>query len=134
MISGLPRKVSKYLEKRLYELGDSHECIGDVRGIGHFWALEIVKNRKTKEPFDTKADKFHKILMTDKIANEAMKFGLYVAHWYDTLTIAPPLIITEEQVDEGIEVLDKALKIADREVVHTNVSVSRSSEIFSKEI
>ena len=134
MTSGLPRKVSKYLEKRLYELGDSHECIGDVRGIGHFWALEIVKNRKTKEPFDTKADKFHKILMTDKIANEAMKFGLYVAHWYDTLTIAPPLIITEEQVDEGIEVLDKALKIADREVVHTNVSVSRSSEIFSKEI
>ena len=50
----------------------------------------------------------------DKIANEAMKLGLYIAHWYDTLTIAPPLIITKEQIDEGIEVLDKVLKIADK--------------------
>ena len=103
-----------------------------MRGIGHFWALEIVKNRKTKEPFDTKADKFHKILMTDKIANEAMKIGLYIAHWYDTLTIAPPLIITEDQVDEGIEVLDRVLKIADREAVHTDIPASRSTEVFNK--
>jgi taurine--2-oxoglutarate transaminase len=131
--SGLPKKVSKYLEKRLYELGDRHECIGDVRGIGHFWALEIVKNRKTKELFDTKADKFHKLLMTDKIAKEAIKLGLYIAPWYDTLTIAPPLITTKEQVDEGIEVLDKVLKIADREVVHTDIPASKSSEIFDRE-
>ena len=132
MASEIPQKVSKHLEKRLYELGDRHECIGDVRGIGHFWALEIVKNKKTKEPFDTKADKFHKLLMTDKIAIEAMKLGLYIAHWYDTLTIAPPLIIIEEQVDEGIEVLDRVLKIADREVVHTDMPASRSTEIFNK--
>ena len=71
--------------------------------------------------------------MTDKIANEAMKLGLYIAHWYDTLTIAPPLIITEEQVDEGIEVLDKALKIADRELIHTDMPVSKSTEMFNKE-
>ena len=103
-----------------------------MRGIGHCWSVQLVKNRKTKEPFDTKANEFHRLLMTDKIANEAMKLGLYVAHWYDTLTIAPPLIITEEQVDEGIEVLDRALKIADREVVHTDVPGSRSAEIFKK--
>jgi 4-aminobutyrate aminotransferase and related aminotransferases len=46
--TGLPKKVSRYLEKRLHELMDGHECIGDVRGIGHFWGVEIVKNRKTK--------------------------------------------------------------------------------------
>jgi len=132
MAIGLPQRVSKYLEKRLYELGDRHECIGDVRGIGHFWALEIVKNRKTKELFNTKADKFHKLLMADRIAAEAMKQGLYIAYWYDTLTIAPPLIITEEQVDEGIESLDKALEVADREVVHTDVPGSKSAEFFNK--
>jgi len=62
MTTGLPQRVSKYLEKRLYELEDRHECIGDARGIGHFWALEVVKNRKTKERFDTKADKFQYLL------------------------------------------------------------------------
>jgi len=132
MATGLPQRVSKHLEKRLYELEDRHECIGDARGIGHFWALEIVKNRKTKELFNTKADKFRKVLMTDRIAAEAMKLGLYVAPWYDTLVIAPPLIITEEQVDEGIERLDKALAIADREVVHTDTPGTRSAEAFNK--
>ncbi|MEE9399241.1 MAG: aspartate aminotransferase family protein, partial [Dehalococcoidales bacterium] len=97
MATGLPQRVSKYLEARLYELEDRHQCIGDARGIGHFWALEIVKNRKTKELFNTKADKFRKALMTDKIAAEALKQGLYIVSWYDTLIVAPPLITTEEQ-------------------------------------
>ena len=98
--SGLPQKASRHLQKKLYQLGDKHICVGDVRGLGHFWALEIVKNRKTKEPFDTKADKFSgKSLMTAQIAGDAMKQGLYLAAWYDTLVIAPPLIITEDQID-----------------------------------
>jgi len=130
--SGLPHRVSRHLEKRLYELEDRHECIGDARGIGHFWSLEIVKNRKTKERFNTKADKFRKPLMTDRIAAEALQLGLYIQSWYDNLIIAPPLIITEEQVDEGIEILDKVLTIADPEVVHTDVPGQRSSEAFIK--
>jgi len=130
MATGLPQTVAKYLEKKLYELGDRHECIGDVRGIGHFWALEIVKNRKTKERFDTKADKFHKVLMTDRIIAETSKRGLYTACWYDTIMVAPPLIITKEQVDEGMGILDKALEIADREVMHTDTPVARSAQAF----
>lgn len=132
MATGLPQRVAPYLEKRLYELEDRHECIGDARGIGHFWAFEIVKNRKTKERFNTKADKFRKPLMTDKIAAEAMKLGLFMQSWYDTIIIAPPLIITEAQVDEGVEILDKALAIADQEVVHTDTPGSRSAEAFNK--
>ena len=131
MATGLPRRVSKHLEKRLYELGENHQSIGDIRGIGHFWALEIVKNRETKEPFNTKADKFHRTLVTDKIASEAKKLGLFIGNWYDTLIVAPPLIITEAQVNEGIDVLDKVLKIADQEAVDTTISVSKSSERFN---
>jgi taurine---2-oxoglutarate transaminase len=127
--SGLPQKTAGHLQKKLYELGDKHICVGDVRGIGHFWALEIVKNRKTKEPFDTKADKLRaKALMTAQIAGEAMKNGLYMAPWYDTLVIAPPLIITEEQIDEAIDILDKALKVADEQAVETDVVASHSSD------
>jgi len=70
--------------------------------------------------------------MTDKIAAEALKLGLYMQAWYDTLIVAPPLIITEEQVDEGIELLDKALAVADQEVVHTDTPGSRSAEAFKK--
>ena len=127
--SGLPQKASQHLEKKLYELGDKHICVGDVRGIGHFWALEIVKNRKTKEPFDYKADKLSgKALMTAQIAGDAMQQGVYMAAWYDTLVIAPPLIITEEQIDAAIEIIDKSLKIGDEQAVETDVAASHSAE------
>jgi taurine--2-oxoglutarate transaminase len=127
--SGLPQKASEHMKKRLYELADKHICVGDVRGIGHFWALEIVKNRKTKEPFDTKEDKFSdKALMTGKICGDAMKNGLYMSPWYDTLMISPPLIITEEQIDEAIRILDKSLDIGDKEAVETDTPASRSCE------
>jgi len=126
--SGRPQKVSEYLGKRLYELAEEHPCVGDVRGIGHFWGLETVKNRKTKEPFNVKSDKFIKPLMNDKIAAEAMKRGLYVVDWYIQLLIAPPLIITKEQVDEALEILDEALKVADKEAEKTDVPPSKSSE------
>jgi len=129
MDSGLPQRASEHLKKRLYELADKHICIGDVRGVGHFWALEIVKNRKTKEPFDTKPDKFSgKALMTGKISGDAMQNGLYLYSWYDTLVITPPLIITEDQIDEAIAILDKSLEIADKEAVETDVAASRSCE------
>ena len=129
MDSGLPQKASEHLGQRLYELADKHICIGDVRGVGHFWALEIVKNRKTKEPFDTKPDKFNgKALMTARISGDAMQNGLYLYPWYDTMVITPPLIITEDQIDEAIAILDKSLEIADKEAVETDVAASRSCE------
>jgi len=126
--TGKPQRVSEHLKKRLYELAERHDCIGDVRGVGHFWALETVKNRKTKEPFNVKADKFVKPLMNDRIASEALKRGLYVVTWYSHLLIAPPLIITEEEVDRACEILDEALKVADKEAEHTDVPPSMSSE------
>jgi taurine--2-oxoglutarate transaminase len=125
----LPHKAAKHLKERLFEIAEKHACVGDVRGIGHFWGLEIVKNRETKEPFDVKADKFSgKTLMTGKIAGAAMAKGLYMFPWYDSLTIAPPLIITEDQIDEAISILDESLEVADKEADHTGVPVSTSSE------
>lgn len=133
MASGLPQRAAAHLKQRLYELADRHECVGDVRGIGHFWALEIVKNRKTREPFNVKTDKFSGgPLMTGRIASDCMQNGLYMASWYDTLVIAPPLIITEEEIDKAIAVMDKSLEIGDREAVSTGVPPSRSSEFPKK--
>jgi taurine--2-oxoglutarate transaminase len=129
MDSGLPQHVAGYLKEKLFDLAERHPSVGDVRGIGHFWAFELVKNRETKEPFDVKADKFtDKPLMTNQVAQNALNNGIYLLAWYDTLIIAPPLIITTEEVDAALAVLDKSLEIADREALDTDVPVSRSSE------
>ena len=127
--SGLPQKASAYLKERHFDLADKHACVGDVRGLGHFWGIEIVKNRETKEPFDVKADKLSgKALMTNQISAAAMQQGLYVVAWYDTLTIAPPLIITEQEIDEAIHILDQTLEIGDQAADKTDEPASRSSQ------
>jgi taurine--2-oxoglutarate transaminase len=129
MQSGAPQRVASHLKAQLYRLGERHPSVGDVRGMGHFWALELVRNRETKEPFNVKADKFgDRPLMTARVAAEAMKNGLYLAAWYDSLIVAPPLIINEAEVDQAFSVLDFALEIADREAVETGAPLSNSSE------
>ncbi len=125
MNAGIYQKGAEYLKQKLYKLADKHESIGDVRGIGHFWALELVKNRKTKESFDENGDK---ISLTAQVAADAMNKGLFVNPWKNTLIIAPPLIITEDQIEEAIEILDKSLTIADEKTVSTGLEASKSSE------
>jgi adenosylmethionine-8-amino-7-oxononanoate aminotransferase len=51
-----------------------------------------------------------------------------VLAWYDTMIIAPPLIITEDEVDQAMEILDRSLEIADREVERSDLPFSKSSE------
>jgi taurine--2-oxoglutarate transaminase len=129
LATGLMDRTAAYLKTKLYELADRHPCVGDVRGIGHFWAFEIVKNRKTKTPFNVKADKFSgKPLMTTAISGKAMQDGLYAMAWYDTLILAPPLIITESQIDDAMAILDKALEVADAETESSDAPASHSSE------
>jgi taurine--2-oxoglutarate transaminase len=129
MDSGLHQKVSQHLKKRLYALGDRHPCIGDIHVLGHFNALELDKNREMKEPFNIKEDRFsRKSLMTSQVSADAMKRGLYLLAWYDTLIISPPLIITEAEVDQAIEILDRSLEIVDREAESSEVPYSKSSE------
>jgi taurine--2-oxoglutarate transaminase len=110
------RKMGDYLGKRLNELKEKHKSVGDVRGIGLFWAVELAKNRKTKAPFNTRAEKLTgKPLMVDRIAGEMMKKNVFVQSWINHLVIAPPLIITEREIDEGVDAIDEALKIPDQE-------------------
>ncbi len=111
------KKLGDHMGKRLKELKDRHPSIGDVRGIGLFWAVEIVKNRKTKEPFNTRIDKVGGVpLMVDKVAAEMGRRGVICNTWISHFVIAPPLIVTKEQVDVGIDAMDEGLKLADKEV------------------
>ncbi len=110
-------ELGKYLEQKLAELKVKHNSIGDVRGLGLFRAIEIVKNKKTKQPFNTKQDKINGApLLVDKIAGELMKKGIYVSPWLSHFVLAPPLIITKEEIDTAVNAFDEVLKIADDEV------------------
>jgi taurine--2-oxoglutarate transaminase len=99
------------LRRMLTDLGEQHPSVGDARAIGLFGILELVRDRETKEPmapFDGSSPE-----MT-ALRQYCLDHGLFLyTHWHTVLVI-PPLIITEEQLAEGFEVLDKALEITDR--------------------
>jgi len=111
------KKKGEYLGKRLNELKDKHQSVGDVRGIGLFWAVELVRNRGTREPFfDAKDKASGKPSPLDKLAGEMMSRGVYVLNWLSHFVVAPPLIISQKEIDEGVAALDHALSISDKEV------------------
>jgi taurine--2-oxoglutarate transaminase len=109
--------MGSYLGDRLRELKRNHSSVGDVRGLGLFWAVELVKNRETKEPLNTMAEKLAgKPLVVDQVAAEMMKGGVAVQAWISHLVLAPPLIIEKEDIDMGVGILDHALELADKYV------------------
>jgi len=111
------RRMGEYLGTKLNELKSRHASVGDVRGLGMFWAVELVKNRQTKTYFNTMADKVKGVqTMVDKIAARMMKDGVFVQAWISHFVIAPPLIISKEEIDLGVKALDEALAVADAEV------------------
>jgi taurine---2-oxoglutarate transaminase len=112
------RKDGEYLLARLREIQGRHPSVGEVRGLGLFAAVELVKNRTTREPFNTEDDKMAgRPLVVDQVTAAMMKEGVFCIGWVSHLLVAPPLIVTREELDHGLEVLDRALALADRHAV-----------------
>jgi taurine--2-oxoglutarate transaminase len=85
-----------------------------VRGLGLFWALDMVKDQAEKTPFNTKQDKYDgKVTVVDRVAAEMMKRGVTIQSWISHFVIAPPLIIEKAEIDFAVEQLDHSLGIAD---------------------
>ena len=97
-------KMDAYMKQRLIELMDEHPCIGDVRGLGLLIGVEIVKDREKKTP-DPEA--------ANAICREAFQRGVYILNMGSyggrAIRVAPPLIVTGEQLDKIVEVLDEAM-------------------------
>jgi taurine--2-oxoglutarate transaminase len=108
-------ELGAYMGTKLAALQAKHRSVGEVRGLGLFWAVELVRDRKTKEPFNSYSDKVSGTpLLVDRVAAEMMKNGVFIQAWVSHIVVAPPLIITKEEIDRGIEVMDAALSIADQ--------------------
>jgi len=118
-------QMGAYLGQQLSRLKPKHPSIGDVRGIGLFWAVELVKSQETKEPLNTGEDKINgRPMLVDKVAAHAMNNGVYIQAWMSHFVIAPPLIISKEEIDRGVSTLDEALTIADNEVREAAVTAA----------
>lgn len=103
-------EMGPILHKLLTDLGESHPSVGDVRSIGLFGIIEVVKNRETKEPMAPWNSSSPEMTALRKYC---LDHGLFLyTHWH-TILIIPPLIISEAQLQEGFAVLDEALKITD---------------------
>ena len=74
----------------------------------------LYKNRETKKPFAERKDKF-KPTMLKKISAELMKKGVYLVNVINTFLVAPPLIVSEKEINDAVDVFDEALKMADKE-------------------
>jgi taurine--2-oxoglutarate transaminase len=110
-------EMGAYLGEKLNALKPKHPSIGEVRGIGLFWGVELVKNQKGKTPFNTMRDKVDgKPLLVDRVAAQMMAKGVYLQSWISHFVFAPPLIITKQEIDMGVAAFDEALVLADQEI------------------
>jgi taurine---2-oxoglutarate transaminase len=108
--------MGDYLLEQARGLMDKHPSVGEVRGLGLFVGIELVKNRKTKEPL-IPLDAKLKPGMNPKmeLAKRIFELGMIAmaANPSNSIALAPPLIINKDEIDEGISILDEALKVTD---------------------
>src|SRR5207245_521796 len=100
----------------LNALAERHPSIGDVRGLGCFWGLELVKDRETRDPLVPFNGSREAAVPVTRLGKAAMERGLYLMTHWNVIMICPPLTITREELEEGLAVLDEALTIADEYV------------------
>lgn len=97
------KRLAPRLEAGLAEIAKNPN-IGELRGVGYMWALEAVKDKATKTPFDGS------LSVSERIANACTDLGLICRPLGQSIVLCPPFIMTEPQMDEMFEKLEKALK------------------------
>jgi taurine--2-oxoglutarate transaminase len=99
--------------EHLESLREKHPSIGEVRGLGCFWGIELVKDRDTREPFVPFNATGEAFAPMARVWKAALERGLYLMTHWNVIMVCPPLTITREEIEEGIEILDEALSVAD---------------------
>jgi taurine--2-oxoglutarate transaminase len=105
--------MGEVFRSELHRLADKHPCVGEVRGLGCFWGLELVKSRATREPLVPFNGSGEATRPVGALAKDALSKGLYLMTHWNVVMVCPPLTITRDELDEGISILDEALSVAD---------------------
>lgn len=114
-IMGNVEKAGKLLGEKLEEMKKAHPCVGDVRYIGLFSAVELVKDKTTKEPLVPYGKDTEGIMGKVLGKLKEKKFMTYTHE--NMILVAPPLIITEQQLTEELIKLDEVLTVVDQEYI-----------------
>jgi taurine---2-oxoglutarate transaminase len=98
----------------LTKLAENHPSVGEVRGLGAFWALELVRDRETREPLVPYNAAGADAAPMAELTAECKKRGLWPFVHFNRTHVVPPCTTTAEEAREGLEILDEALTVADR--------------------
>lgn len=110
------KTMGKYLLDKALALQEKHPCVGDVRGLGLFVGLELVKNKKTREPIITVDARIKPGLNAKQaIAGKLAEKGVIAmaANPGNVIALAPALVVSQEDIDWGVSQIDSALEIGD---------------------
>ncbi len=99
------------IKPALMGLMEKRECIGEVRGLGFFWGLDLVRNRDTREPLVPFNAKGLEAEPMRKFTQTCLENGLWPFVHFNRVHITPPLTSSVEELLEGIQVIDKALSV-----------------------
>ena len=108
------KKMGQVLKQLLSELASRHPSVGAVRSIGLFGLVELVRNRKTREPMAPFNDTSQEMAALGKFFREQ---GLYTFVRWNTFFTNPPLCISESELREGFAIIDRGLEATDKMVV-----------------
>ncbi|MDH6129159.1 taurine--2-oxoglutarate transaminase [Kitasatospora sp. GP82] len=101
----------------LRELAERHPSIGEVRGLGVFWALDLVKNRETREPLVPYNAAGADNAPMAELAAACKREGLWPFVNMNRFHVVPPCTVTEEEAKTGLAILDEALTLTDAHTV-----------------
>src|SRR5437870_6120676 len=100
-------RVGKVMLARLEQMKEKHRVVGEVRGKGLLLGIELVKDRRTKEPLSKD--------VTRVLYQECLRRGLVAMSYAPTIRINPPLVIREDQALAGLAIRDEALEVGTRQ-------------------
>ncbi|MCD0484233.1 aspartate aminotransferase family protein [Streptacidiphilus sp. ASG 303] len=101
----------------LREIAGRHPSVGEVRGLGVFWAVELVRDRATREMLVPYAAGGAETRPVDEVVAACKERGMWPVYNYNRIHLVPPCTITDDEARQGLEILDEALEAADRYAV-----------------
>ncbi|RME89195.1 MAG: acetyl ornithine aminotransferase family protein [Anaerolineae bacterium] len=103
-------EMGRYTMDALAEIMARHPSIGDVRGLGLMIGVEFVRDRESREPAET---------LRDRVVNLAFERGLLLLGCgKSVIRIAPPLSVSKSEIDEGLQIFEEAVSLAEKEIAH----------------
>jgi 4-aminobutyrate aminotransferase len=108
------KEVGEYAIDALNEIATRHPSIGQVRGIGLMIGVEFVKNKQSKEPAHD---------LSERVVQRSFERGLLsLGCGKSTIRISPPLSITKSELDDGLEIFEESISLAEKEFQISHVA------------